>query len=232
MATGAEPTQAPGWELFAQWHALIDRGDPRFTLVSTVEDVAAAAGPSWRPRSGQHVEHAAAPDDRAIRTARRPARREPAPQGVSSMRMILPRRVAERRSPLGQQLRAGPAPGTGRPPADDLRRAPGPRGRLHGRDGVDQRRTRRSSARAVGLLRPAVASRPSRPCRRGRSRRSPGGWSTSAACSSTARPTARSPGPWGSPSAPCRPTCARCRAGSGARSRAHAIALISGVEDG
>ena len=32
MATDAEPTKAPGWELFAQWHALIDRGDPRFTM--------------------------------------------------------------------------------------------------------------------------------------------------------------------------------------------------------
>ena len=34
-----------GWELFAQWHALIDRGDPRFTREGSVDDALAVIAP-------------------------------------------------------------------------------------------------------------------------------------------------------------------------------------------
>ena len=42
VATGAEPMRAPGWELFAEWHALIESADPRFTWVGNVNDAAEA----------------------------------------------------------------------------------------------------------------------------------------------------------------------------------------------
>ena len=81
-----------------------------------------------------------------------------------------------------------------------------------------------------GLLRPAVGVGRRRPSRRGRRRRSPApdgrhrrsGSSTGA----TDREIARA---WACPSARSPRTCARCPGAWVARSRAHAIALISGV---
>ena len=39
MATGERPSGAAGWGLFAEWHDLIEQRDPRFTWLSTVEEV-------------------------------------------------------------------------------------------------------------------------------------------------------------------------------------------------
>jgi DNA-binding CsgD family transcriptional regulator len=98
MATGAGQAKSPGWELFPEWHALIDAGDPRFTMFSTVEAVAA---PLAELAASLRVSHwnmqrhfsiasirKSQPDDERMRR-----------QGVKS-RMILPRRVAEGRCPL------------------------------------------------------------------------------------------------------------------------------------
>jgi hypothetical protein len=38
--TSTEPTEGPGWALFAQWHSRIERGDPAFSMLSTVQEVA------------------------------------------------------------------------------------------------------------------------------------------------------------------------------------------------
>lgn len=112
MTTGTEPPKAMGWGLFAQWHALIDAGDPRFTLFSTVEDVAA---PLAELAASLRVSHwnmqrhmtiasirKAQPDDERMRR-----------RGVQS-RMILPRRVADGRCPLFSsyepELRLAPVP--------------------------------------------------------------------------------------------------------------------------
>ena len=84
MATGAEPTQAPGWGLFAQWHVLIDRGDPRFTFVSTVEDVAQPLALSGGLDQGEPVEHAAPPHDRLPGDPRRGPMPSLRRRGVSS----------------------------------------------------------------------------------------------------------------------------------------------------
>lgn len=103
---------APEWGLFAHWHALIDAGDPRFTVFSTVEDVAA---PLAELAASLRVSHwnmqrhfsiasmrKAQPDDERMRR-----------QGVKT-RMILPRRVAEGRCPLASSyelgLRLAPVP--------------------------------------------------------------------------------------------------------------------------
>ena len=98
MAMGDRPTTAPGWELFPQMHALIDAADPRFTLVATVQDAAdvmtwleaLTTTSLWNMQRHSTVE---ALRDEAGLAAR--ARLK----GVE-MRFILPRRVAEHRSPL------------------------------------------------------------------------------------------------------------------------------------
>jgi DNA-binding CsgD family transcriptional regulator len=110
MATGAEPVRAVGWEPFAQWHALIDAGDPRFTLISPIEDVAAplaelAASVSTSVWNMQRHWTIGSIRDSLLRDA------HALELGVE-MRMILPRRVAEGRCPLASsyepELRLAP----------------------------------------------------------------------------------------------------------------------------
>jgi DNA-binding CsgD family transcriptional regulator len=38
VATDAEPVEAPRWRQIAEWHALIEHGDPRFTFLATVTE--------------------------------------------------------------------------------------------------------------------------------------------------------------------------------------------------
>jgi DNA-binding CsgD family transcriptional regulator len=113
MATSeAAPHDAARWELFAHWHRLIDAGDPRFRKFSTVEDVAAPLAELAASLRVSHwnmqrhwtiasIRSALADDERLHR------------QGVTT-RMILPRRVAERRCPLASsyepELRLAPVP--------------------------------------------------------------------------------------------------------------------------
>jgi len=98
MATGAGQAESPGWEVFAQWHALIDARDPRFTLLSTVQDVAGTlvrfeatiTQSTWNMQRHHTVD----------------ALRDPLGLDASGrrkgleLRFILPRRVAQQRSPL------------------------------------------------------------------------------------------------------------------------------------
>ena len=98
MAAGAEPLRSPGWGLFARWHALIDTGDRRFTMLSTVLEV---QEPLARLEKGievsmwnvQRHNTVGAIRDSAAMDARLRLREV-------DMRFILPRRVAERRCPL------------------------------------------------------------------------------------------------------------------------------------
>lgn len=98
MPSGADPLEPPGWGLFAQWHALIDRGDPRFTFLAPVRD---AAGPvavmaadrrstSWNMQRHWTVQN--------LRDGQELDARDRA-RGINA-RFILPRRVAEDRCPL------------------------------------------------------------------------------------------------------------------------------------
>ena len=98
MATGAEPTPAAGRELFAEWHALIDRSDPRFTMVSTYRDAEATLVSFesrthislWNMQRGSSVQEQRDEQGLDERSRR---------NGVT-MRLLLPRRVAESRCPL------------------------------------------------------------------------------------------------------------------------------------
>ena len=40
MVTGGDPRQAPEWGLVAQWQAMIDAGDSRFTRFASLEEMA------------------------------------------------------------------------------------------------------------------------------------------------------------------------------------------------
>src|SRR6476469_414962 len=98
MATGDQPTTVPGWELFPQMHALIDAADPRFSLVATALETADVMNwpealtttTLWNRQRHSTVE--ALRDEAGLAGRARL-------KGVE-MRFILPRRVAERRSPL------------------------------------------------------------------------------------------------------------------------------------
>lgn len=98
MATGAEPVGAPGWGLFAQWHDLIERGDPRFTFLATVTEVhepmarleASIRASVWNMQ--RHYTIYAMRDAGEPTAALRRRKVE--------VRFILPRRIAERRCPL------------------------------------------------------------------------------------------------------------------------------------
>jgi len=102
MTAGAEPSQPPGWALFARWHALIDRGDPRFDFVAPLDRVdeplarisETVAVSLWNMQRHQNIYamRDAAPLDRRARA-----------RGVE-IRFIIPRRVAERRSPLSSSF--------------------------------------------------------------------------------------------------------------------------------
>jgi DNA-binding CsgD family transcriptional regulator len=110
VATDAEPTQAPGWGLFAEWHALIDRGDPRFTLVAQVQDAAQpinqlaakTRASVWNMQRHNTIDDLGDPLGLEAEARRR---------GLE-LRYILPRRVAESRNPLVSSyypyLRLGP----------------------------------------------------------------------------------------------------------------------------
>lgn len=110
MATGERPSEATGWSLFAEWRALIEQRDPRFTWLSTVEEV---AEPLSQVAASITVSHwnmqrhwsiasirSAVPDDERLRR-----------RGVVS-RMVIPRRVADGRCPLASsyepELRLAP----------------------------------------------------------------------------------------------------------------------------
>ena len=105
MTAGAEPREPPGWGLFAQWHDLIDRGDPRFTMLSTVQEVAeplarlesTIAVSIWNMQRHHNIYswRDSADFDASLRRRK------------VEMRMILPRRVAERRSPLASSFEPG-----------------------------------------------------------------------------------------------------------------------------
>jgi DNA-binding CsgD family transcriptional regulator len=103
--TTTATTGGPGWELFAQWHALIEQADPRFTMVSTVLEVEEAlvrmvrsmTVSMWNMQRHHNItDHREdAPRDASLRA-----------KGVE-LRFILPRRVAELRSPLASSFEAG-----------------------------------------------------------------------------------------------------------------------------
>lgn len=98
MATGAEPARATGWGLFAEWHALIEHGDPRFSFLATVTEVdepLARLEGSIRVSMWNMQRHHSIYTMRDAAEADANMRR----RGVE-VRFILPRRVAERRSPL------------------------------------------------------------------------------------------------------------------------------------
>ena len=98
MATGAEPMRAPGWELFAEWHALIESADPRFTWVGNVNDAAEAVArlaaqttiSAWNMQRHNTIDDLGDPRGLDADSRRK---------GLE-LRYILPRRVAEVRSPL------------------------------------------------------------------------------------------------------------------------------------
>jgi DNA-binding CsgD family transcriptional regulator len=110
MATGERPSGAAGWGLFAEWHDLIEQRDPRFTWLSTVEEVqeplsqlaASLTVSHWNMQRHWSIAsiRSAVLDDERLRR-----------RGVVS-RMIIPRRVAEGRCPLASsyepELRLAP----------------------------------------------------------------------------------------------------------------------------
>jgi DNA-binding CsgD family transcriptional regulator len=110
VPTGAEPLPAPGWGLFTQWHDLIDAHDPRFTLLAPAAEVegplrrlgATITVSMWNMQRSHTIEvmRASGPIDEGMRR-----------RGVE-LRFILPRRIVERRCPLASscepELRLAP----------------------------------------------------------------------------------------------------------------------------
>jgi DNA-binding CsgD family transcriptional regulator len=98
MATGAGQAKSPGWELFPEWHALIDAGDPRFMLLSPVLEVneqlarieASLSVSLWNMQRhhSSSIQRGVAGLDASLQRKR------------VDLRYVLPRRVAERRFPL------------------------------------------------------------------------------------------------------------------------------------
>ena len=216
--------ERPAWGLFAQWHDLIDRGDPLFTFWRPCSRWP-TAGPAGERRRRQPLEHERHYSSTRCATPPDPMRG----CGAGGSRSASSSRGASRsvapRSPAATSRSCDCAR---RPPADGLDRRLVLVGDSTGETvwtSTDPGVVGAGSASTNGC-----GTRPSRPCPRGSRRRSRLAWSTSPSGSSTEPPTARSPGPWESPSARCRPTSVRWRSGSGARSPAHAIALISGVD--
>ena len=126
MPPVAEPPTAPGWGVFAQWHELIDRGDPRFTLVATVEEV---AEPLARIEATIRVSMWNMQRHHTVRLHRDNARLDVSLRRKKvDMRYVLPRRVAEGRFPLASSsdpdLRLAPVAH----PAADRRWPPVPGG--------------------------------------------------------------------------------------------------------
>jgi DNA-binding CsgD family transcriptional regulator len=110
VTTGAEPVQAPGWRLFARWHALIDAEDPRFVplgrgyeVADRMADIADSIRVSMWNMQRNH----------SFRTLREYAGHDTKLRSRQvEIRYILPRRVAERRFPLASssepELRLAP----------------------------------------------------------------------------------------------------------------------------
>jgi DNA-binding CsgD family transcriptional regulator len=98
MTAGAEPSTSPGWGLFAEWHALIDRGDPRFREEGSVDDalevIARLAttlrASVWNMQRHSNIDSLRDEGGHEARIRQR---------GVE-FRYVLPRRVAEQRNPL------------------------------------------------------------------------------------------------------------------------------------
>ena len=105
MATGAEPVRAPGWGLLAQWHDLIDARDPRFTLLAPVSEV---DEPLERMESSVRVSMWNAQRHHTIYAMRDSAEIDEGMRrrGVG-LRFVLPRRIAERRCPLASSFELG-----------------------------------------------------------------------------------------------------------------------------
>ncbi len=103
--SSAERSDVPGWGLFDTWHALIDAGDPRFTLLCSVLEVQeplARLERSITVSLWNMQRHYSTYSLRSVVTFDASLRRK----GVEQ-RMILPRRVVERRSPLASSLEKG-----------------------------------------------------------------------------------------------------------------------------
>lgn len=98
MATGAATHEAPDWGVIAEWHDLIQRADPRFTLLSTLFEMAepmtrlerSITVSMWNMQRHENIRsmRGAAAFDASLRR-----------RGVE-LRFILPRRVVDRRCPL------------------------------------------------------------------------------------------------------------------------------------
>lgn len=105
MPPVAEPPTEPGWALVAQWQAMIDDADPRFTRLASLLEMAEPMArleatirvSMWNMQRHQTVY--------SMRDARE-ADASMARRGVE-VRYILPRRVAERRSPLASSHEPG-----------------------------------------------------------------------------------------------------------------------------
>ena len=98
MPTGSEPPERIGWGLFSRFQALIERRDPRFGFVSTVLEAEQALVPfeSLTTSSMWNMQrHWSIHDLEDVFGMNARARR----RGVEH-RFVLPRRVAEQRCPL------------------------------------------------------------------------------------------------------------------------------------
>ena len=105
MPSGAAPMEPPGWGLFAQWHSLIERHDPRFTLVAAVREV---AEPLARLEASITVSMWNMQRHHTILSSRSTLELDAslARKRVDT-RFVLPRRVAERRSPMASSIEPG-----------------------------------------------------------------------------------------------------------------------------
>jgi DNA-binding CsgD family transcriptional regulator len=98
VAADLDPCEAVGWGLFARWHALIDARDPRFVRVSTTADVGehlARLEPGIRVSMWNMQRHLTIEMQRSSRDLDAELRRKKV-----QVRLVLPRRIAERRCPL------------------------------------------------------------------------------------------------------------------------------------
>ena len=224
---------APGvGRSFAQWHDLIDRGDPRFThaldacrrWTSRWPRIEASIAVSmWNmQRHHEHLRDRATHADLDASAAAQGGR-----DAVSSSRVASPSGAARCASSFEPDLRLAPV-------AHPLLICDGrldPRRRLHRARRSGPAPTRGSSAARVGFYDRRVASAPTPAVPRG------GGATVHPADGRHRAPAGRRrhgpgdrPGARASRSARCPSDVREMSRRLGARSRAHAIALISGVE--
>jgi DNA-binding CsgD family transcriptional regulator len=98
MPPGTAALEPLGWGLFAQWHALVDQRDPRFSLVGHVREMAeplsrieaSISVSMWNMQRHHTVFSSRSTLELDASLARKRV----------DTRFVLPRRVAERRSPL------------------------------------------------------------------------------------------------------------------------------------